>query len=130
MLSDSDIGDRKNVLAHSALGDVLVTLALLKRMLKDSKMTLPQLHEDIYKPKKITVHPEIQKIDSEIEFIREQMKDLELKLKSFRDQILTKQESKRKFLKNIEKQKLKKKTTRKKGSVKKSTKKRSKKTKK
>ena len=83
-----------------------------------------------YKPKKITVHPEIQKIDSEIEFIREQMKDLELKLKSFRDQILTKQESKRKFLKNIEKQKLKKKTTRKKSSVKKSTKKRSKKTKK
>ncbi len=83
-----------------------------------------------YKPKKITVYPEVQKIDSEIEFIRDQMKDFELKLKNLRNQILTKQESKRKFLKNIEKQKLKKKTTRKKSSAKKSIKKQSKKKKK
>ncbi|QEE15635.1 hypothetical protein DSAG12_01461 [Promethearchaeum syntrophicum] len=83
-----------------------------------------------YKPKKIIVYPEIQKIDSEIESIRDQMKDLELKLKNFREQILMKQESKRKFLKKVEKEKLNKKTTRKRSSVKKSTKKQKKKPKK
>jgi len=51
---DTDTEDRKDALAHSALGDVLVTLALLKRMIKDSGKTLPQLHDLICKPKKIT----------------------------------------------------------------------------
>ena len=76
-----------------------------------------------YKPKKITVPPEIQKIDSEIEYILDQMKDLELKLKDLRDQILIKQESKRKVLIEMEKEKEKKTTTGKKSSNKKSTKK-------
>jgi len=62
------------------------------------------------------VHPEIQKIDSEIEKIRDIMKDLELKLKDLRNQISIRQESKRKILKKLEKEKLKKKTTRKKST--------------
>ncbi|MHA1475173.1 MAG: hypothetical protein ACTSQ5_08295, partial [Promethearchaeota archaeon] len=76
-----------------------------------------------YKPKKIQVHPEIQKIDSEIDSIRDIIKDLESKLKDLRDQISIRQESKRKVLKKLEKEKLKKKTTRKKTTRKKSTKK-------
>jgi len=51
---DNDLGVRKDILAHSALSDVEVTLTLLKRMVKNSGLTLPQLHEEIYKPKKIT----------------------------------------------------------------------------
>ena len=77
-----------------------------------------------YKPKKIQVHPEIQRIDSEIEKIRDIMKDLELKLKDLRNQISIRQESKRKVLKKLEKEKVKKKkTTRKKSTSKKSKKK-------
>ncbi len=85
-----------------------------------------------YIPKKSPVHPEIQKIDSEIESIRDKIKDFELKMKNLRDQISLKQESKRKFIKKLEKERLKKKTTRKKSSSakKKSTKKISKKSKK
>ncbi len=80
-----------------------------------------------YKPKKIPIHPEIQKIDSDIDSIRDKIKDFESKLKDLRYQISTKQESRRKVLKKIEKEKVTKKTTRKKSS--KSTK-QSKKTKK
>jgi hypothetical protein len=77
-----------------------------------------------YKPKKIQVHPEIQRIDSEIEKIRDIMKDLELKLKDLRNQISIRQKSKRKVLKELEKEKVKKKkTTRKKSTSKKSKKK-------
>ncbi len=84
-----------------------------------------------YKPKKIAVHPEIQIIDRDIDTIRDKMKDLEAKLKDLRYQISIRQESRRKVLKKLEKEKVKKKTTRKKSSSsKKKSTKQSKKTKK
>jgi len=54
---DNDIGDRKDALAHSALGDVLVLFSLLKRMLEDSKRTLHQLYELVYQPQEINFMP-------------------------------------------------------------------------
>lgn len=51
---NSAIGERKDNLAHSAMGDVVVLLALLKRMIKDSGKSLSLFHEDVDRPREIT----------------------------------------------------------------------------
>jgi DNA polymerase III epsilon subunit-like protein len=54
---DNAIGERKDNLAHSAMGDVVLLLALLKRMVKDSGKPLAVFHEDVDRPKEIIVMP-------------------------------------------------------------------------
>ncbi|MHA1899667.1 MAG: hypothetical protein ACTSWX_03985, partial [Promethearchaeota archaeon] len=120
----------------------IFTLQLVYEYDRESRITISSLQETpelelesgtaqlvkiiSHKPKKTPAKLEIKKIDDEIENIKVQIKDLEEKLKELQIQLKIKEDSKYKYLKQLENKKAHKKSTKKKKTTKTTKKKKSK----